>query len=855
MNNVEQIQDSSLRLKRIFIEAKLPEQLLPLQDLAHNIWWTWNQEAIELFQALDPQKWEALHYNPVAILDQLGVDRVESLLADNDYLEKIGRVYAAYNTYIAEKSKARGPRVAYFSMEFGLHTSIRLYSGGLGVLAGDYIKEASDSNLPLAGISLLYRYGYFDQSISLHGDQINEYPPQEYTKLPLTPVRDKDGEWLKVNIDFPGRTVRAKVWMLPVGRCPLYLLDTDIADNSWDDRTITHQLYGGDNEHRLKQEIVLGIGGIRLLEALGEPFDIYHCNEGHAAFMGLERVAGFVHKHNLSFAEALELVRASSLFTTHTPVPAGHDYFAESLLRPYFDNYVHSLGINWDTFIGLGRIEPYNVAELFSMSHLAIRLSQEVNGVSRLHGKVSQQMFSVLYPGYNHQELHIGYVTNGVHYPTWIAKEWHGVFKKHLGERFMKDQSNAEYWKDVQKIPDATVMEVRSMLKKRLLAEVRQKLQQDMTRRGEKPAFIFDTLEKIREDALVIGFARRFATYKRGYLLFNNLERLREIVSKTDKPVLFIYAGKAHPADYPGQQVIKDIVLASRRSEFNGRILFLEGYNMETAKLLVQGVDIWLNTPTRPKEASGTSGMKAALNGVMNLSVLDGWWAEGYLPEAGWALPLEATYSDTALQDELDAETIYNILENEVIPLYFDKRENGMPLKWLEYVRNTISKVGPHFTMKRMLNDYLDRFYSRLEKRYTTLKTKKFAGAIEAAAWKQEVRDHWDGVRLLEKEIFDTDNFSLHFGEAFKVHFKLFTNSLPAQNLGVEAVFFKRISDTELDLRFHKELSLLDFDGQIATFGGEILPQISGVFEYGFRLFPKYEGMPHKQDLPFVKWL
>lgn len=370
---VDQIQDSSLKLKRIFIEARLPEELLPLQDLAHNIWWTWNQEAIELFQALDPEKWEALHYNPVAVLDQLGVDRVQSLLADSAYLDKINRVYGKFNEYIAQKSAASGPRVAYFSMEFGLHTSIRLYSGGLGVLAGDYIKEASDCNVPFAGISLLYRYGYFDQSISLHGDQINDYPPQEYTKLPLVPVRAKDGEWLKVNIEFPGRIVRAKVWMLPVGRVPLYLLDTDIADNSWDDRSITHQLYGGDNEHRLKQEIVLGIGGIRLLEALGEPFDIYHCNEGHAAFMGLERLSNLMQRKKLSFEAALELVRASSLFTTHTPVPAGHDYFPEDLLRHYFDNYVHALGISWEAFIGLGRIEAQNHSELFSMSHLAIR--------------------------------------------------------------------------------------------------------------------------------------------------------------------------------------------------------------------------------------------------------------------------------------------------------------------------------------------------------------------------------------------------------------------------------------------------------------------------------------------------
>lgn len=852
---VDQIQDSSLKLKRIFIESRLPQQLLPLQDLAHNIWWCWHQEAIELFREADPQKWEALHYNPIAILDQLSVERVRDLVSDNAYLEKVERVYKAFQEYLQDKSKAQGPRVAYFSMEFGLHSSIRLYSGGLGVLAGDYIKEASDSNVAMAGISLLYRYGYFDQSISLHGDQINEFPPQEYTKLPLLPVRGKDGEWIKVSVDLPGRTVRAKAWMLPVGRVPLYLLDTDIPDNSWEDRSLTHQLYGGDNEHRLKQEILLGIGGIRLLEALGEPFDIYHCNEGHAAFMGLERLWQLIHREKLPFQAAMEAVRASSLFTTHTPVPAGHDYFPENLLYQYLGNYVHELGISWETFIALGRIEPHNASELFSMSHLAIRLCQEVNGVSRLHGKVSQQMFKVLYPGFNHQELHIGYVTNGVHYPTWIAHEWHGTFKKYLGDNFMKDQSNVDYWEGVHQIPDEELVQIRTTLKNRLLTEVKRKLQEDMTRRGEKPSFIFDTLEKIREDALVVGFARRFATYKRGYLLFNNMERLREIVNKADRPVLFIYAGKAHPADYPGQQLIKDIVLASRRPEFNGKVIFLEGYNMELAKLLVQGVDIWLNTPTRPKEASGTSGMKAALNGVVNLSVLDGWWAEGYRPDAGWALPLENTYPDSALQDELDAETIYNILENEILPLYFDRSEGGYPAAWLRYVRNTIAKVGPRFTMKRMLDDYRNNFYSRLHKRSEALQKKHFAGALEVALWKQHMRERWDGIHLLDKEVFDTDNYSLSFGESFNVKLKLFTNGVPAQHLGLEAVFFKRISDTELELRFHRDLKVSGSDGQVVTFSGEILPQISGVYEYGFRLYPRHELIPHKQDLPLVKWL
>lgn len=852
---VDHIQDSSIKLKRIFIESKLPEQLLPLQELAHNIWWSWNQEAIELLKGADPEKWEALHYNPIAILDQLSLERTRILLEDAAYLEKLGRVIQKFREYLADKQHAVAPKVAYFSMEFGLHTSVRLYSGGLGVLAGDYLKEASDCNIDLCGIGLLYRYGYFQQSISLHGDQINQFPPQEYTKLPMAPVRDKNGEWLKISVEFPGRMVYAKVWELPVGRVPLFLLDTDIPDNQWDDRTLTHQLYGGNNEHRLKQEILLGIGGIRLLAALGVQADITHCNEGHAAFMAMERLRHFMHHNHLSYHTAVELVRASSLFTTHTPVPAGHDYFPEDLLRIYLGDYIAQMGISWETFMALGRINPHDSHELFSMSHLAIRLCQEVNGVSRLHGKVSQQMFKVLYPGYNHQELHIGYVTNGVHYPTWIASEWHGLFVKYLGRDFITDQSNLQKWEGVHQIPDQEIVGIRKSLKKRLLDKVKVKVMEDMTRRGEKPSIIFETIDKIRTDALVIGFARRFATYKRAHLLFNNIERLKDLLNKTNKPIIFLYAGKAHPADLPGQALIKEIVHISRMPEFVGKVLFLEGYDMELAKLLVQGVDIWLNTPTRPLEASGTSGMKATLNGVMNLSVLDGWWAEGYLPGAGWALSMDATYSDKALQDELDAETIYNLLESDITPTYFKDGPEGYSSAWVQIIRNTISQIGPRFTMKRQLDDYRAHYYGPQAKRSATLLSNTFARAKEIASWKELVAERWNGVHLLEKDLFDSDNFSLQIGENLKVRVKIAHNGIPPHQLGLEAVFFKRLSDQELDLRFHKELKVVESNDYYAVFAGEILPQITGVYEYGIRLFPKHELMPHKQDISLVKWL
>lgn len=851
---VEQLQDNTIKLKRVFVESKLPDALKPLRELGNNLWWSWNKDAIQLFEQILPHKWVSENYNPIAILDRLSLERARELMADKSYMDLLERVYSRFEAYMSKAPSAQ-PSVAYFSMEYGLQISVRLYSGGLGILAGDYLKEASDQNYPLTAVGLLYRYGYFQQSVSLHGDQINNFPPQQYTKLPIQPVRDENGEWKRVAITLPGRTVWAKIWRLAVGRVDLYLLDADIDENSWEDRALTHQLYGGDNEHRLKQEILLGIGGVRLLESLDYHARVYHCNEGHAAFMGLERIKNLMAHHDLGFEEALEMVRASSLFTTHTPVPAGHDYFSENLLHSYLASYIEALRISWDRFIGLGKINRSDHQELFSMSHLAIRLCQEVNGVSKLHGKVSQRMFKVLYPGYNQKEIHIGHVTNGVHYPTWIASEWHDILKGDDPDHFIGHQSEADQWRSIQEIPSETIQNIRQTLKERLLNHVRSSLKEGLTRRGENPSTIFNVLNGIDNKALVVGFARRFATYKRAHLLFRNIARLSRLVNDPDRPVIFIFAGKAHPADEPGQQLIKDIIQNSKRTEFAGKIIFLEGYNMEMAKLLVQGVDVWLNTPTRPKEASGTSGMKAAMNGVVNFSVLDGWWAEGYREDSGWALPLERTYQDQELQNELDAEMLYNIFETEIVPTYFGTKTDDNANEWITLVRNIMTKVAPNFTMKRMLDDYIERYYLKLEKYGSLMKSDNFRSAHDVVQLKKHLRQRWETIHVLEKEVYDTDNFSIRLGDQFKVRFKIYLDDIEPKDVKLEVIFFKRKSENNLDLRYKYEVPMVTHDDRSATFETQISMEFSGVYEYGYRLTPKSDLLGHQQCLELVKWL
>lgn len=852
---VGNLTQNGAKLKRVFIEPKLPGGLTTLTELAHNLWWSWNHDATELFQSIDPVRFEALNYNPVALLDELSIEKAEELLADKKFTGKLQQVHKAFKDYMGVKAPEKDPQIAYFCMEYGLHQSMRLYSGGLGVLAGDYLKEASDRNVNLIAVGLLYRYGYFQQGITLHGEQIHNTDPAKFTQLPLEPVRDSHGEWIKIHVNLSGRTVWAKVWKLNVGRIGLYLLDTDIDDNRWEDRSITHNLYGGDNENRLRQEMMLGVGGLRALKAMGLNPDLYHLNEGHAAFLGLERLRNYIKEKGLPYDEALEIVRSTQLFTTHTPVPAGHDTFSENLLRGYLFEYTYALDLSWESLIGLGRIDAKDDKELFNVSHLAIRTSQEVNGVSRLHGEVSQKMFNELYPDYNYEESHIGYVTNGVHFHTWVAREWLELYNESFGKGFFEDQTNRKYWSKIQQVPASRIMDIRKKLKKRLLGWVRTSLQQDLTRRGENPRSIFEIVNAIKDEALVIGFARRFATYKRATLLFTNEKRLAEIVNNPERPVIFVFAGKAHPADKGGQEFIRFIYNVTKNPQFKGKVLFLENYSMEMAKLLVQGVDVWLNNPTRPKEASGTSGMKAVMNGVMNFSVLDGWWCEGYKPGAGWALPEKETYSDGALQNELDAETIYNILENDIVPTYYDKNQDGVSERWVSHIKNTIADIAPDFVMKRQLDDYQSRFYSKLRDRSHQLKKQHYKPAHELVHWKKRLAAAWEAIELIRLDAPDTFNRSLPLGEAFHAEVSLHLHQLAQQDIGLELVFFKRHSETELELISRHEMSPVKQDGPVAYWQCDIQPQSAGVFEYGFRMFPKHPLLAHRQDFGLVRWL
>ena len=637
--------------KEVTVKSRIPEELEKLSEIARNIWWAWNFEATELFRDLDPELWKECGQNPVLLLERMSYEKLEALAKDKVILRRMNEVYTKFRDYMDVKPDEQRPSIAYFSMEYGLSSVLKIYSGGLGVLAGDYLKEASDSNVDLCAVGFLYRYGYFTQTLSMDGQQIANYEAQNFGQLPIERVMDANGQPLIVDVPYLDYFVHANVWRVNVGRISLYLLDTDNEMNSEFDRPITHQLYGGDWENRLKQEILLGIGGILTLKALGIKKDVYHCNEGHAALINVQRICDYV-ATGLTFDQAIELVRASSLYTVHTPVPAGHDYFDEGLFGKYMGGYPSRMGISWDDLMDLGRNNPGDKGERFCMSVFACNTSQEVNGVSWLHGKVSQEMFSSIWKGYFPEESHVGYVTNGVHFPTWSATEWKELYFKYFNENFWFDQSNPKIWEAIYNVPDEEIWKTRMTMKNKLVDYIRKSFRDTWLKNQGDPSRIVSLMDKINPNALLIGFGRRFATYKRAHLLFTDLDRLSKIVNNPDYPVQFLFTGKAHPHDGAGQGLIKRIIKISRRPEFLGKIIFLENYDMQLARRLVSGVDIWLNTPTRPLEASGTSGEKALMNGVVNFSVLDGWWLEGYREGAGWALTEKRTYQNQEHQDQ-----------------------------------------------------------------------------------------------------------------------------------------------------------------------------------------------------------
>ena len=839
---------------RMMIERRLPERLHPLEILSKNLWWSWTLGAHELFESIDKPLWYEVDHNPIAFLDRLSYSRIKELEKDETLLGKMDEVYSQFKAYMADKANAKGPSIAYFSMEYGLNNMLKIFSGGLGILAGDYLKEASDKNVPMVAVGLLYRYGYFNQRISASGEQEASYEPQNFDKLPISPVRDGEGNWKSIRIAFPGRTVTARIWKCEVGRTDLYLLDTDHDLNLDEDRSITHHLYGGDWENRLKQEILLGVGGIRALNELGIHQDVYHCNEGHAAFTGIERINNLVDRRKLSFSEALEVVRSSSLFTTHTPVPAGHDAFPESMIRQYMSHYPDRLGITWEQFINLGKIKPNDPNEKFSMSFLACNLSQEVNGVSWLHGEVSKEILGGMWPGYFKDELHIGYVTNGVHFPTWTAANLRRLYTKYFPEGFSEYDYLIPAWQKVWDISDNELWNERMVLKEKLVKQVRKRVCDPAQFRVDSPSQIVKICESFRTDVLTIGFARRFATYKRAHLLFTNLDRLASIVNNPERPVQFVFAGKAHPNDKPGQDLIKRIIEVAAMPQFVGKIIFLQNYDMELARRLVQGVDVWLNTPTRPLEASGTSGEKAVMNGVLQFSVLDGWWVEGYKKGAGWMLPMERTFEDQRLQDEMDAEIIYSTIEEEIVPAYYKRNEENVPYEWIKSVKMCIADIASNFTTNRMLTDYEERFYHKLYKRHREMIADDFRMAREIAAWKRRVSNAWDKVKIVNVEHFDIGREAIMIGNSYWVKVDVDIDGLRAEDIGVEIIVASQIDDRNVKVTEKKELKLEKVDGNIATYKIEITPDRTGSYDFAMRLFPKNDKLPHRMDFALVKW-
>jgi phosphorylase/glycogen(starch) synthase len=839
--------------RNISIQFDLPNVLSALKKLSKNLWMSWNYQAEELFEYIDRYKWELYKHNPLSLLQSLSLERIKELANDKPFLKELNTVEKQFDKYMSSSTGSKQPLIAYFCMEYGLTSYIKLYSGGLGILAGDYLKEASDQGVNMIGIGLLYKYGYFKQIFSIHGDQMVEYDAQNFMDMPLQAVNNPNGERLILSLTLPGRIVHAHVWKLDVGKAPLYLLDTDLKANSPEDRNITSRLYDGDIENRLRQEMLLGIGGIRVLNALGIHPDVYHCNEGHAAFISLERLDTLIQKENLSFDEATEVITSSTLFTTHTSVPAANDRFTEEQLRPYLAHKAQNFNIDWEVLMGYGRINPNDHNEKFSMTYFASKLSKEINAVSKIHKNVSEHILNPLWNDLQASELDITSVTNGVHFSTWTAKQWQDLFKKIYGS-FPKDSSAS---KAILDVPAQEIWDIRKTLKRKLLDYLKIRFATGISL-NKGPKKLLNLINILDEDILLIGFARRFVMYKRPELIFYDLERLSRIINNSEKPVQFLFAGKPHPSDQVSVNMVKNILGIASRPEFEKNIIFLEDYDIELAKHLVQGVDIWLNTPVRGMEASGTSGMKAALNGVLNFSVLDGWWAEAYKENGGWALSSQVIYEQPDFQDQYDAETIYTILENEIVPLYYQKDDQGVPEGWVNRIKRSISDVLPEFTTTRMIHEYTQNYYDKLSKEVKSLSSENFSLAKQLAAWKKKILKHWKEVDVISIDIEKGEENNIVLGEEFYAKIVLDLGLLDAEDIGVEIIFvIKSQFHTHIqeDIFLRTELSLVDAQDGEGVFVCKIPLTHTGNYDYSFRVFPKNPLIEYKREFCLAKWV
>lgn len=846
-------------LGQVAVYPALDTKIARLGELAYNLWWSWYPPAQALYRDIDPELWKQVNHNSVKFLRLVSQRRLNAAAQDPDYLARYREVMAAFDAYMKPQpgqtwyARTCGDRrenvIAYFSAEFGLHESLPIYSGGLGILAGDHCKTASDLDLPFVGVGFLYPQGYFQQRIDADGRQQAIYEKLDFAEVPAAPALGPDGKHVMIHVDLPGRRVYAMVWRIQVGRVPVFLMDTDVEQNAPGDRELSARLYGGDQQMRISQEVVLGIGGVRALRALGIKPAMWHMNEGHAAFLQLERIREFVQQEGLPFEAALWAARSNALFTTHTPVPAGHDAFPFELMDRFFGNYWGSLGLDRERFLDLGRHEAAWGPQ-FSMTVLALRTAGLANGVSRLHGDVSRRMWRNLWPDVPLPEVPIGHVTNGVHTDTWAHPGLAILFDRYLGSAWREAIERRETWAKVESIPDEELWAHHNRAKDEMIALVRERVVSQLMRVGAGPAEVNAAASALDPQALIIGFARRFATYKRATLLFRDPERLKRLLNNPNRPVQIIFAGKAHPADEPGKAFIQTIYQMSRQPEYRGKILFVEDYDANIARHLVSGVDLWLNNPRRPLEASGTSGQKAGLNGVPNFSVLDGWWSEGYEGHNGWAIGAERDYATEAAQDEADALSLYAMLEQEIIPMFFERDERGIPVKWLHVMRNSIATVAPDYSFDRMLKEYLARYYLPATELGARVNANGFAGARALAAWEATVRSGWYRVEITAA---GPSRGKMKVGNPLTVQAVLRPGALNPDDLAVELVFGRPGGDGLLDATVVPMRRIGGDDGEF-RYEATLDASESGTFVYGVRVRPTHPLLPNPHALALVKW-
>ncbi|MDX9755231.1 MAG: alpha-glucan family phosphorylase [bacterium] len=850
-----------MKLKSLYVAPVLPPELKPLRDIAMNLWFSWNWDAVRLFIRIDAELWEQTYQNPVAMLGRVSQARLKELARDESFVANVERVNTQLKEYLQSKkwyqenySDSDGMKVAYFCCEYGLDEGLPVYSGGLGVLAGDHMKAASDLGIPIVGVGLLYRQGYFRQRLNADGWQLEDYPENDWYNMPVNLIKDEAGQPHVIHVTMGDKQVMAQIWCVDIGHVKLYLLDTNFEANSPWAREITTQLYGGDRDMRIRQELLLGIGGYRALKVVGYQPTVYHVNEGHSAFLLLERIRDLMENQHLSFKEAREIVWASNVFTTHTPVPAGNEQFDTDLLKRYLEPKVTRLGITWDDFVRMGRVNPDDKTELFGMTVWALRNSAFSNGVSRLHGHVSRKMWNGIWPNLPENEVPINHITNGIHTRSWLSHDMGDLFDSYLGPRFAQKPWQFDVWDRIERIPTIELWRTHQRRRERLVFFARKRLQRQLARRGAHHSELAAADEVLNPQALTIGLARRFATYKRSNLIFRDKERLRRLISNPEQPVQFIIAGKAHPQDIPGKEIIKDIIHSIREQPFRSHIVFLEDYDINVARYLVQGVDVWLNTPRRPLEASGTSGMKAAANGALNLSILDGWWDEAYDPEVGFAIGNGEEYQDHTYQDDVECKALFNCLENEIVPLFFDRDSSGIPRKWVDKMKSCISRLGRQFNVSRMLQEYTELLYLQAHSSGLAMQADGCERAKAISAWRQKVRATWNRVAITNVQV-DMPRKDLQVGDKISFHVEARLGDLTPDDVEVDVfcgVMDSRgnLEDGKVYMTHHVEQA----GGDVHKFSVDVPFWESGRHGYAVRVSPYHPDLVRSYASEFVVW-